>query len=431
MAKAVRGNCPLEPVERRHADALASWVECKRDYCDPVAFRRNLNNCIQALRSVTFVLQKQKGEFSTFSDWYASWQARMRRDRVLKWSVQARNRVVKEGDLQTHSRARVAVVDSWFEPPEVEFDVPPLTPTEEVAAVVMSTKPKDYPLSEGMLRVERRWVVQDLADWELLEALSHVFGVLAALLLDAHRQLLSAEDRSTCGWFHDLQAVGGKLPPCMVAQEWDRAVWVDLADGLPMKPVQVEMQPLPERMSQVVQRYPDAVPLQQELMRTKSLHGRVDILFAHAQVLLSKDGHHEAIAFVGYPDGTVRVHQLALVNRSAKQLLLRQLATGMAKTGANSVIIIAELWVARFRADVGYRAPAEDPDRREALQVLGAQADGKVYVRETLFHKNPDGKVVFDEEEETDADKDALNFLEPFRRVWGCTWVRIPRTTRS
>jgi predicted YcjX-like family ATPase len=54
-------NPVLRPAFARLDDAHNLWHQAEVGYFDPNSFRIALNACIQALRSVTFVLQKTKG----------------------------------------------------------------------------------------------------------------------------------------------------------------------------------------------------------------------------------------------------------------------------------------------------------------------------------------------------------------------------------
>src|SRR5438067_1234385 len=102
-------SCILASVHSRLQEAHRHWHHALHNYADPNAFRSYLNSCIQSLRNVTFVLQQKKASIGNFSDFYEPWQAQLRSDPVLKWVVEARNRVVKQGDLETKSVARTSV----------------------------------------------------------------------------------------------------------------------------------------------------------------------------------------------------------------------------------------------------------------------------------------------------------------------------------
>src|SRR5437867_12907835 len=105
----VEGKCEAEgrsttiDAHRRLTAAHRLWHQAESSYPDPDGFCTNLNACIQALRSVTWVLQKGKRQIPQFGDWYARWQERLRADPIMRWLVDARNRIEKEGDLETRS----------------------------------------------------------------------------------------------------------------------------------------------------------------------------------------------------------------------------------------------------------------------------------------------------------------------------------------
>ena len=58
--------CVFHPVERRLEDAASLWEKAQDSYFSPDDFRLNLQACIQAFRSVTWVLQKQKAKVQDF-----------------------------------------------------------------------------------------------------------------------------------------------------------------------------------------------------------------------------------------------------------------------------------------------------------------------------------------------------------------------------
>jgi len=133
--------CPIPRAHKRLHDAHYHWHQADSNYFDPELFVVNLNACIPALRSVTFVLQKQKANIPDFDAWYGLWQERMRKDSVLRWLVEARNRIEKEGDLDTKSLVRATLVTNWLVHPVVEFELPPLTRTDEILRLALGRLP--------------------------------------------------------------------------------------------------------------------------------------------------------------------------------------------------------------------------------------------------------------------------------------------------
>lgn len=62
--------CPLAAVDKRLSDAHRLWHQADRDYFDPDGFRLAAQNTIQTLRTVTFILQKNKRVVPEFEGWY-------------------------------------------------------------------------------------------------------------------------------------------------------------------------------------------------------------------------------------------------------------------------------------------------------------------------------------------------------------------------
>ena len=106
---------PLGNAFKRLYDAREHWDQANRNYFDPKLFRMNVNAVITALRSVTFLLQKNKSLIDGFDPWYKGWQEKMKQDPSLRWLVDARNIIVKERDLNLSSVLRVSIVVSYID----------------------------------------------------------------------------------------------------------------------------------------------------------------------------------------------------------------------------------------------------------------------------------------------------------------------------
>jgi len=73
-------------------------------------FLANLNATIEALRNVTFVVQKEKAAFKDFDAWYTPRQEILKADATANWLNQARVTIVHQGDLESSSHAEVRIV---------------------------------------------------------------------------------------------------------------------------------------------------------------------------------------------------------------------------------------------------------------------------------------------------------------------------------
>lgn len=408
--------CPFSAAERRFGDCLKLWRATKKAYFDPEGFRLALNTCIQTMRSVTFLLQKCKPIFPQFEEWYLPWQKTMRDDPLMKWLVAARNVIVKEGDLETHSEVAAAVVESWYEPPTLVMKVPPLQKTEQIA-LTLSEKLKCSVSKElGILRVERRWVDSRLPHDEILEVLSHCFGMLSKLLLDGHNRLLGDVSAQECQWYQQRTVDPAAMPPCMVRQDTDRTIWLRLSTGRFVHPHAEPMETTKKTYTTAKRRYKKAIEEAREnLDDSTGFEAEAKRLFRFAKAVLLKDGYHVPMAFLGYPDGR-RVHMvLEIEDREAKYVIFRQLATDVAKTGADSVIIVNETWVGSPEDMAKGIYPADSPTRKEALHLVAANKSGGLFQYTVLFHRDKKGQIVFDDQM---VDEGVPNFLLPILSVW-------------
>jgi len=406
--------CPLASIEQRLSDCLSLWLETKDNYFNPNSFRLSLNNCIQTMRNVTFVLQKTKHQFNNFEDWYGRWQEKMGKDNVMTWLISARNIIVKEGDLSTSSKLRISIVETWFAPPYIEIDVPPFTETRDFIKFLANNKPNNIDLKVGLLRAERRWIDESLKECELLEALSHVFVVLSDLLLDAHENLHYQENLLKCHWYTHQNPYKGQYFDCMKAQEWDRTIWLDLNTGQILRPASFPVRKMD--YEEVKRRYPDLQQYTGQRKNPKDLKEEADILFEQAKAILIIDGFHVPIAMVGYPNGHRDLIALQMLNRTEKHLAIRGLAADIERTGATSIIFIGEAWVSNTEDYRLTPVGVESPTLREALLLTAANAAGETYTRQVFFTKDKNGKISL--EKESTGPHGEINILRLVREVW-------------
>jgi hypothetical protein len=182
--------CPLAAVDQRLADGHRFWHQAETAYFDPDGFRLAAQSAIQTLRSVTFILQKNKRAIAGFEQWYGGWQKRLAADELMRWIVDARNRIEKEGDLETLSYVRAEIVASYLdEGPRIEVPASLFQNPAALLRTIPTGALGEHVRRNGALRLQRRWVENTLPDYELLDALAIAYGKLAELVHDAHRQI--------------------------------------------------------------------------------------------------------------------------------------------------------------------------------------------------------------------------------------------------
>ncbi len=232
----VEKSCPLPKTHNRLRQFHALWHEAAAAYPDPDDFTIKLNACIQAARSVTFVLQREHSKSEGFDEWYSTWRRKMRDDPMLRWLVEARNEIEKEGDLDTHGEASVTLAVGALEERLTTIQVPPLLSPSDVAAAVNVDGLDEETRRDAILVVERRWTADALPDAELLDVLGHCYGVLAVIVSEAHERVgvhMRTFGGETHGGRHDRRNHPSGRLPCMVATATMRtAYWHLGSDSL-------------------------------------------------------------------------------------------------------------------------------------------------------------------------------------------------------
>ena len=189
MKKAPKIECSIPETHNRLNQAFVLFQNIKDNYHEELEFTTHLNNVIQALRNITFVLQKELAHSDGFEEWYETKQDEMREDESLKWLVNARNYIVKEGDLKKFSYTKVRVKDHY----NAELFAAKLDaeiPMEFVAEWFrQKTKMSEEIKEQSIIEAERIWIVEDFPKAEIIDVLIYCFGSLTNLVYLAHEQV--------------------------------------------------------------------------------------------------------------------------------------------------------------------------------------------------------------------------------------------------
>lgn len=413
--------CPISDTHQRLHQTHLLWHQAEREYPNPDGFCVNLNAAISALRSVTFVLQKQGKEIPGFAGWYDAWRGRLGADELMVWIKEARNKIEKEGDLKTHSVARVSLLAGWHEPyPFFESTVDPLTTASGVLEGLRSLRVPAHVLKEGVVLMERRWVVKDLPKRELLDVLAHCYGVLAQLVIDAHHQC-GVVMRTFRADSHNPRPVrtehlAGKLP-CMVGTGDTRMAVFHLGIGKFISVAHEELAIDPSEAEEAGKRYGgEAGDL--GLRPGEDVVDASGRWFEQAKRVLSRDGFHGPMMFLVMPDGELEPHQLADGDRQALYLSMRRMATHVERYGAVGAIHIAEFWRGLMADWKPGQRVADMPNRKEILQVFAATSKGRLKIHSVEFASSGPGKVEFGPTNVEDDEHGDWGFMEPIRLVW-------------
>jgi hypothetical protein len=225
--------CPLAPVDRRLEDVHRHWHTAERMYFEPDGLRVAIQTAIQTLRTVTFILQSNKGLIPSFDEWYAPWQDKLKANALMRWMVDARNRIEKQGDLETHSYVRAELVASYLDNgPAIEVPAKLFDGPRALIRSIPKSDLGDHFWKHGTLRIQRRWVENSLPDYELLDAVAIAYGAIAEIVHDAHVRIGRAPPVTINAETGEHYGAGraGKLP-CMIGHGDARTINISLSDG--------------------------------------------------------------------------------------------------------------------------------------------------------------------------------------------------------
>ncbi|MCA9195615.1 MAG: hypothetical protein KDB03_27775 [Planctomycetales bacterium] len=403
--------CPLSAPHSRLREAHRHFHDAELNYADPDAFTSYLNGCIQALRNVTFVLQKSKSFILGFDEWYSPWQDRLRDDPILRWVVHARNRIVKKGDLETFSVANVSIVNNYSSPPAMQMPFPPCESLESLGQFLVEELPICEQFTQtAMLRVERRWVANDIAQLELLHALAHAYTTLAYLIRDAHGPLQAPVKRTTLP-----EHLPGQPLPCMTELDESRVSYTRYKDKqiLTIQRQVVDRSKLP--VDKARERYGKLPAATDGAFKgPENLEATCQYLFSLARMIMEKDGHHQPFVFYLTERG-LQLGGFQPEDRTDKLLIWRSVASEVERLRAYAVIHIAEVWVAQFDPAHPDRSATDSPNRDEALALAAISSRGEYICWNARIYHSSEGVILGDNQ---DASHGTPYYFEPVVTVW-------------
>jgi hypothetical protein len=424
-------SCPLEAVDRRLADVHNLWHQAEGTYFDPDAFRLAVQNGIQTLRSVTFLLQNYKKAIPNWDQWYGDyvdekhgkrgkWQERLHADPLMRWVVEARNKIEKRSDLEIHSFIRAEVLASYLDDgPHIELPADLFQSVGDLLRSIPTDLVGEHIRRHGVLRVQRRWVENSLPAYELLDAIAIAYGKIAELIHDAHRQVghdppdtIHDDD----GGSYNLAAMGWRLP-CMIGHEHAqvRAVSFSLAGGeqLEFKTEQVDIKAAQEA---AVDCYGTELFKRFKTREYNTLEDLAIGYFELARAMFLRDGYHGVFLFlVRYLD-PVKMFQLKVETKQERYLLNRHLSAEITKSGADAAFVISEFWTAAAASLKPYESPADSTSRKEGLSLTLVRQTGEPFSLSAMILRDVTGVSLG----KTEIDDQVVPFqFASFYRAWG------------
>lgn len=361
----------MPDAHRRLDDAHEYWHESRDNYMDPHNFRRSFNAFLQALRSTVFLIERRKRSVPNGEENLRLWRGSAKEEPFYKWGMNSRDRVVHEADLALLSEAVITYSRVGVNYTIDRFNVTPNVSNDLLLSAMLTAKPDS--VRNGLLTVTRRWVAEDLPDFELLAVGGELFSAIAALVrsFGGDGCDLDLPDR-TC-----LADGVFDRPHCMATLKRDTRITIDVSTRQKLV-ADVRRFALDSDFDPKVaeERYGDFITPSGDPMHSAMTFMR------RARLFLTVDS--EALPFINLyrGDKIVEVMQLGLGDKSEQIAMFNHLAERVKLTGADGFVFIGEVWTSwRARPQVMHEHDFTyydlKPNRNEALSVFAAMKDGR------------------------------------------------------
>jgi uncharacterized protein YchJ len=415
-------DCPIPMTHRRLAAAHLLWHQALEHYHDSDPFLANLNSTIEALRNVTFVLQKEQA-VPDFAAWYGKWQAALKENAAAKWLQGARTKVVHQGELESQSTAEVRLV-TWQDHTLASVVVPAETPSALILqglpllSLVEKSGARPGDVEDAAIAVERRWSAEGLDGREILETLAEVYGLLSDMVLEAHtllRCFACIPEESDHPDFPSSYHRTGTLE-CMVVGVEQRTQRFKLSTLDELIPVMAS-ESAPGLLMEAADRYGINKDGKLAAWQMSDPATVAENVLYRAKRVLRKDKCHHRMMFIR--DGLGNWHNATLfaADRTEKHLLMRLAADFVERKGCDALIEVGEVWIEPTKPVSGISNAAPPiMGRREALFVSARTREGFRRTSVTPFKRGPFGGIKIGDTYE--CDDTTMLYLQPIIEVW-------------
>jgi hypothetical protein len=324
-----------------------------------------------------------------------------------------------EGDLESHSFVRAEILASYLDDgPRIDVPAHLFEGPEKLLRSIPDTALGQHILRNGTLRIQRRWVENTLPDYELLNAVAIAYGNLSELVHDAHHQIGLDPPQTIhgdAGDMYDLPSMGWRFP-CMIGHEAPRTLMISIANGAGIKfetknvPIQIDE----TTVGALMERY-GGNPFEAMRRDYKTDTDLAAGYFALARDVFLRDGFHRSFMFLLRDRKPVKIIDATAENVQQKYLMMRHLANLVTTSGADTAILIGEVWLARADHLKPYERPAESPNRTEALVLHLVSKSGEPL--DFFAEICRDGEEMSLGDTEVSESMAAFQFL-PFYQAW-------------
>jgi hypothetical protein len=411
------------PWRKRLNDLFQLIRQADQTYFDPERFRLNINSAITTARTVTFLIQKNKASIPGYEDLYRLHVLEVcGSNSLMKWLVDARNKIEKEGDLAIHSELHASVMFSYLE------NGPSIEPPHEDLLFASQNKLwkawlKMAPatvVDESAIVINRRWVANTLPDFEMTDALLRGFTIL--------RSAVDAFDKA-CG--HDIREIDyGALPNISSAS---RREYIKLKTGKVFSIRQDRVITTPsqaERIQASVKELFTDASSAAYANPDLPLRARLESFASMAVKVFNRDGYHDTMFFRTNSKGEITDSAtVAFADRIEKYMFWHAMADfAKLEHDFRGIFFIGEMWYRTVPVGKNLGSISDLPIVGEGIALTAATAKGEFEEIQIPIKRN--GRVATaDLSGAENSGGEIPNFIYPLRAAWGLQ--EVPTSTAT
>ncbi|MCW0460683.1 hypothetical protein NB717_001751 [Xanthomonas sacchari] len=327
----------MQPWERRLNDLWLLLERCYVTYMEPELFRLNTNQFLQTSRTVTFIIQKNKGVIPDFDCWYQSAVKSWAGDKVMDWAKDSRNKIEKEGDLDLYSTLDMTLFWSYIVEQDVKISTGRMELLQAGTKRLVRIARKHLPsglVNSSAVRVERKWVANTLPDWELLQAFTYIYTTMYRMCQELAVRMGSRLDRAIPdpSELYSLREMALKVSYLKLS---------DLEMHFPhVRRMRFNRDDISDERLSIIE------PFKGSMAKAQSMDGVFEALCLMAFATFEYDGYHVPMMFFYDEDAqVVDMMSMHYGDRVDKYIFWRNAADRMVATKAKMVATIGEAWI--------------------------------------------------------------------------------------
>jgi hypothetical protein len=175
----------LEEAEINIQKIESIFSKLFEDYHNPTNFIAQAEALVQALRNFTWFLQSKKSGIDKFDEWYGPWQELMKQNPYMRFIVEMRNGIVKQGIDTAKSQALILLYTDYRQTLlEKRLDV--RTTTDEMRKEISKLAEKNPALNHATGEIQRIYIFNypKKDDLEVIDTLFYCFIFISKLYDD-------------------------------------------------------------------------------------------------------------------------------------------------------------------------------------------------------------------------------------------------------